>query len=277
MPPHRVDPTVDGEAFEERDAATVEHRLHHPEHSAHVDQRRVDDDDAVPEPDVGVGGTLVVLGPAHDQFEHVVREIDALGRPGRSAREHADGDAGPGPADGRPPRRQHELQGFPERAECAARRGGQRAGWQQREVVRVTDEQGKIERRHVVPEPLGAEERVHGDDARARAQQPEERTERRRAVAQHEANRRCRAEARLPKGGIDLIGPRRQVAPRVPTPAELQGGRRRVERHDRAQPFRQLAHRTLGVMRSAPVRASSSAPSGLPRRVYMRPCSIAAR
>ena len=45
VPPHHVDPAVDGEAFEERDAASVEHRLHHAEHAAHVDQRRVDDDD----------------------------------------------------------------------------------------------------------------------------------------------------------------------------------------------------------------------------------------
>ena len=51
---HRVDPTVDGEALEQGDAAAVEHRLHDAEHAAHVDQRRVDDDDARPEADVGV-------------------------------------------------------------------------------------------------------------------------------------------------------------------------------------------------------------------------------
>ena len=62
VPPHHVDPTVDGEAFEEGDAAAVEHRLHHAEDAAHVDQRRVDDDDAFAEADVGVGGALVVLG-----------------------------------------------------------------------------------------------------------------------------------------------------------------------------------------------------------------------
>ena len=80
VPPHHVDPTVDGESFEEGDAASVEHGLHHAEHAAHVDQRRVDDDDTFPQPDVGVGGTLVVLGPVHHQFEHLVAEIDALRR-----------------------------------------------------------------------------------------------------------------------------------------------------------------------------------------------------
>ena len=46
VPTHRVDPTVDGEALEQRDAATVEHRLQHAEQPAEVHERRVDDDDA---------------------------------------------------------------------------------------------------------------------------------------------------------------------------------------------------------------------------------------
>ena len=149
-----------------------------------------------------------------------------FGGPGRAAREHADRDPGPGLADGWRTRAAPRRPRVPRARRDRRADGRQGVGWQQREVVGLTDEQRKVERRQIGAEPLGAEERVHGDDARARAQQPEERTERRRAVAQHEADRRSHTEARLPQGGVDLIGRRREVAPRVPTPAELERGRR---------------------------------------------------
>ena len=49
---HRGGPSVDAEALEQRDATTVEHRLHDAEDAAHVHERRVDDDHPGAEPDV---------------------------------------------------------------------------------------------------------------------------------------------------------------------------------------------------------------------------------
>ena len=106
---------------------------------------------------------------------------------------------------------------FAERAERAARGRRQRRRGQQREVVGLADEQRKPERRAVGAEPLGAEQRVHRDDARAGAQQPEQRAERRRTVAQHEPDRRPAPRPVAAKRRVDLIGRRRQVAPGGPT------------------------------------------------------------
>ncbi len=94
MAPHRVDPSVDGEALEEHDPASVEHCLHDAEDPADVNQRSVDDDDALTQPQVVVAGLLVVLRAAHHQFERLVAEVDPLGRSGRAAGQHANGDAG---------------------------------------------------------------------------------------------------------------------------------------------------------------------------------------
>ena len=110
-----------------------------------------------------------------------------------------------------------------------------------------------------------------------RAQQPEERTQRLRTVAQHEAHRRSRFEARCPPERVDLIGGGKARSPHViPTTLELQHGAQ-VERHHRAQPLPKA--RSSNPRRDAihTRRAASSAPASLVRRVYIRPCSIAAR
>ena len=137
----------------------------------------------------------------------------------------------------------------------------------------------KVERRQVLPEPLGAEERVHGDDAGARrAASPRNAPN---AAGRLRNMRPTGAPAPSPvaaKRGVDLIGRRRQVAPRVPTPAELQRGRRRVERHDRAAAVR--ATRSSDPRGDAGRLRCARLPRDRRRwscRVYMRPCSIAAR
>ncbi len=91
---YRRDPAVDGEPLEQRDATAVEHRLQRAEHAAHVHERRVEDDDTGAEPEIRAGPCLVVLRSPHDQLEHLVAQVDALGRAGGAAGEHAHRDAG---------------------------------------------------------------------------------------------------------------------------------------------------------------------------------------
>ena len=105
--------------------APIEHRLHHAEHPAHVHEGRVDDHDALAQSHLVAGAGLVVLRAAHDQFEHLVAQVDPLGRTGGAAGEHAHRDARRRTAGRAPVRCRRALDGRPEGPEHASRGRGQ--------------------------------------------------------------------------------------------------------------------------------------------------------
>ena len=92
---HAIDPFVHREPFEQRDATAVHHRLQHTEETAEMHERRVDDDDALAQPQIAGLLSFVVLGSFEHALECLVGQIDSLGRPGRAAREQADRGVGP--------------------------------------------------------------------------------------------------------------------------------------------------------------------------------------
>ena len=94
VPADAVDPAVDLEAFEQREAAAVGHGLYDPEQATEMDHRRVHDDDTVTKSRVGARVRLVVLRPFHHAQQRRVREVDARRWTGGPARQHAHGDAG---------------------------------------------------------------------------------------------------------------------------------------------------------------------------------------
>ena len=156
---------------------------------------------------------------------------------------------GRGRAGGARPARATTSTGDPSAPSAPRAVGRQLVAGTQREVVGRTEEQRELERRQVGTQPLGAEERVHRDDARAGAQQTRGTRRARRAVAQHEPDRRAGAEARRPQRGVDRVGRGRQVAPRVPTRRSNSTagavGSSASTACERAPSRR--AHRTLGV------------------------------
>ena len=148
------------------------------------------------------------------------------------------------------------------------------------DVGLLAGEQRKVERGEIVADPFEPEMRVHGHHAAVGPQDPEQQPDRGRAVAQQHPHRRAARQRRARQGVGDVVGGLRQRRPRVPAALELERRRVRVELEDRRDPSREGArgHRILGgVVRSIPVRSISAAPIGLPSRVYMRPCSVAAR
>ena len=109
---------------------------------------------------------------------------------------------------------------------------------------------------------------------------PRSSADRGRSVAQHQPDRRAGAEARLAAQRRRRSRRRsRQIAARSTsdrrTPAP---GASRVERHDRGEPSGEgRSPDPRAWCGRCPSRSISAAPIGLPSRVYIRPCSIAAR
>ena len=120
------------------------------------------------------------------------------------------------------------------------------------------------------------------DDAAAGAQDAEQRADVRRPVAQHDADRRAR---RAVTSAGDRVGGRRQLAPGGPAPSNSSAGAAGSSASDlrRGAPA-MLRDAVVGPSRILGVvggdrraRSTSAMPIGLPRRVYMSPCSMAAR
>ena len=275
VPAHGVDPPLDAEALEQGEGAAVAHALEHAEEPAQVDERRVHDGHAAAQAHGAVAVRLVVLGPDQHPFERLVPEVDALGRAGRAAGEHAHGDAGP-----RVVRRSalRRAGGDGERLGELGHGGGGGArplGHQPGQIDRVARHDGEVERGDVVAGARLAAARVDGHDAAPGAQHTEEQPDRSRPVAQEQADLVAgplHQRARLGDG----FG---HVAPAPPRALELDRGRARVESQDLGQTCREparlggrarpgdVAHRSLGSRRVGGCSATSAMPRGLPSRV----------
>ena len=208
-----VVPAVDGEALQQRERPAVVDALEDPEQPAEVDERRVDDGDAGPQPGVLVAVGLVVLGVDEDALERVVGQVDPLRRSGRAAGEHADGDVGP------------HVVGSPARALRRSRRPRarrqlvERRSWSSTavgptsvvEIVGRPDDAREVERGDVVTGAIDAAVGVDRDDAAAGAQHAEQEADVSGPVAQDDADLRA--------GLIDVRGHgldgRAELAPRL--------------------------------------------------------------
>ena len=277
---HRVDPAVDRESLEQRDPAPVEHRLEHAEQSPEVHQRCVHDHDAFAQTELGALVRLVVLGSLHDPLEHRVAEVDALRWPGRAAREHPHRDAGKHRMIVTRLAPQVEVRSRAEVVDGENRGTASDVVVDERvDVRRLTDQEGHVERFEVGAHALGAQMRVHDDDAALRAQHAEEQPHRSRSVAQHHAHGRSAGRRCLRHRRGDVVRGCRDVRPGVPATVELERRCRGIEREDGLETLRERAHghRILGVVGGIASRSTTAMPSGFPIRVYMSPCSMAAR
>ena len=282
MAPHRVDPIVDAEALEEaerRPSSTACSTRNSP-------LRWTSGALTMTTPSrnrmLAVGGALVVLGAAHDQFEHVVAEVDALGRAGRAAGQHLDGDPGrAAPTRGEGPAGAVDRDRSPSAPSAPrATAGNARPATNSRSSRLAERRRGRSSDDRSCAHPLGTAARVDGDNARAGARAGRA-TRPTRPGGSAAGGRRVRPRrGPSPGGHVDLFGRRRQVAPRGPLPVELQRRGGRVERDHRATAGRVKRSPSAnlgGAVRRRSARRPRTMPIGLPRRVYMRPCSMAAR
>ena len=229
MAPHRVEPAVDGEAFEQRERPAVVDALEDPEQSAEVDERRVHDRDAraQAQPVVLVG--LVVLRADEDPFEGRVGQVDPLGWPGRAAREHPHRDPGPaGPVAVVVVTGRDDALAEVDRAKRRRSRRLRSLGDVGLEVVGLADDEPEVQGLDVGARPGDAALGVDRDDAPTGAQDPEQEPDRGRAVPQDHPDLEAgfAARARPPPRSSNRAGPTSASATRTRPPASTGRARR---------------------------------------------------
>ena len=207
---------------------------------------------------------LVVLGALHHPLQRLVGEVDATGRTGGAAREHAHGDAG---RRLEPGERRSAARGR------AVRRGRRAVSTAARAADLVVDEVAMSSRarpassaRSRLVEVARAPGRRRGcglivtRHASARST-PSIEPDRHRPVPQQHADRRTRVRGRASRSAsVDVVGRPREVAPRVPAAARTRAPARR----DRARGSRRCASR------------ADSSPSTRSSKVGLGPCGIVA-
>ncbi len=264
MRPHCFGPTVELESLQQHERSRLGYTLQYPEHPADMHERRVDDRDTAPQ--LRRRRRSLILRAHHAVRQHVVGEVHAFGRSGRSAGQHPHRNAGPPVWVGAGLAGRNHF-----RLDVLARNrhhGGGRRPAQHRQVVRLADDQRQVQLVDVCLGALIAAGRIDHHHRRSALQHAKQSGHLGRAVTQQDSDLRVLVGTSHQR--TDPVGHSAKLAPRHPLALVLQSGCVRLQTQNigDAPTKRVRRHRILGSdVGPRPRAASSAVPIGFPSRV----------